>query len=488
MRSSPFPLSINDIDPSKIIGKASHEIDAETKSLLMSIAGQKKHNELDDSSMFDLAAHSDDERVQAAVGFFYTEMCRALGMTFRHTIAIKHLNALLLNLYRVYLISPNYHLSYIRQNGGYAIPERYNPQHLTSKSLANQVDGLAKLMQVDPVKGFHNSITSIGRVSRVQAISVLIDQLENDFGFSPELARHRIPAEPIQLKGEKGLIDYRESDETVRMREHVRVYNQILSEADIRLSPEGEKLYEQLCALQPTLREVDFSRFQVHRVFNRGKFTCLGRFYGPWWQVMKNRPIKKVGSADQHDWPGGLRKHIIIDGEPTVECDYSAMHIHLLYSEKGINYHELYDDGDPYLIGNGDPEFRKVVKQIFLSAISANTIKEGLGASRKELKSQEGMCLSNKELEIAFDRIKNKHSQIEEYLFSDAGIHLQRLDSDIADYVHCRMLERGIVVLSVHDSFIVQAKHHDELVEVMKETFDALGHISKPKIKSTMLS
>jgi hypothetical protein len=73
------------------------------------------------------------------------------------------------------------------------------------------------------------------------------------------------------------------------------------------------------------------SRQQVHRVFNRSSFDNGGRFYGPWWQQC----------------PKKWRREIFINDAPTIEQDYSSLHIALLYARRGINYYKQYN-GDAY--------------------------------------------------------------------------------------------------------------------------------------------
>jgi len=53
------------------------------------------------------------------------------------------------------------------------------------------------------------------------------------------------------------------------------------------------------------------------------------------------------------------RACIHIDGEPTVELDFSGMQPRLLYSWGGIQY-----NGDPYVL-NGDAELRDLFKIVF---------------------------------------------------------------------------------------------------------------------------
>jgi hypothetical protein len=73
----------------------------------------------------------------------------------------------------------------------------------------------------------------------------------------------------------------------------------------------------------PYKQVVDFSRKRLHRVFldRRHKLDRGGRFYGAWYQNI----------------PKEYRQHIMIDGAPTMELDYSALHPNLLYYHAGVD-------------------------------------------------------------------------------------------------------------------------------------------------------
>ena len=65
------------------------------------------------------------------------------------------------------------------------------------------------------------------------------------------------------------------------------------------------------------------------------------------------------------------------------------------------------------------------------------------------------------------DCVAKHHQRIEEAFFSDAGLKLMRIDSDMAEDVMLDLLRAGIVSLSIHDSFITQARHEGRLKEAM---------------------
>ena len=78
----------------------------------------------------------------------------------------------------------------------------------------------------------------------------------------------------------------------------------------------------------------------LHRVFSNRSFDQGGRFFG----------------AGHLQLPKKVRKHhIAINGSPTVELDFSAMHIRMLYHEEGIPYTD-----DPYAILCDSEEERKI--------------------------------------------------------------------------------------------------------------------------------
>ncbi|MCM2286536.1 MAG: hypothetical protein NDI81_17255 [Desulfobacula sp.] len=104
----------------------------------------------------------------------------------------------------------------------------------------------------------------------------------------------------------------------------------------------------------------------LHRVFNDASFSHGGRFYG----------------ALHLSLPRDLRRYIQIEGQDTVELDYSAFHIKMLYHMAGIDYQD-----DPYSICEG-PALRKIYKAVGLIAINAETEQKAYGAIGEELKDR----------------------------------------------------------------------------------------------------
>jgi hypothetical protein len=201
---------------------------------------------------------------------------------------------------------------------------------------------------------------------------------------------------------------------------------------------------------------IDFLEFQshfnfLHRVFNNGTFSQGGRFYGGFHlELLRN-----------------LRKRILINGEPVVEPDFSALHIRMLYHLEGIDYRE-----DPYAILCDSKEERKVFKIIFLVAINAETQKKAIYGIQKELE-ENGIPFDTdyQNLKRCLQRVKSVHGPIAKYLNTGVGLKLQNLDSRITDLILKTLTREEIPVLPVHDSFIVRERDMHRLIEVMKSSY-----------------
>jgi hypothetical protein len=193
---------------------------------------------------------------------------------------------------------------------------------------------------------------------------------------------------------------------------------------------------------------------RLHRVFNNGTFSLGGRFYG----------------AFHLEIPKDLRKCILINGEPTVEPDYSALHIRMLYHLEGIDYRE-----DPYAPISGSKEERKVYKKIFLVSINAQNETKAILAARNDLIENQIPCdLKFASIKECLGRIKAAHAPIAKYLNTGIGLRLQNMDGRITELILKTLASEHIPALPVHDSFIVREKDKDLLIEVMRASYQQI--------------
>ena len=198
--------------------------------------------------------------------------------------------------------------------------------------------------------------------------------------------------------------------------------------------------------------EIILDQEQLHRIFNMASWKLGGRAYGALHQDMVRRH---------------MRKHIRINSQPTVEIDYSAFHILMLYHLEGIDYQD-----DPYSVCEG-PEKRDIYKAVGLIAINAENDRKAYGAIRKELKDRGiPLPLSKKPLVRLVRTFRETHKPIEPYLFSGIGRTLQNIDGNIMNAILVHLMDRGILGLSVYDSVIVAEQYEDILREIMVDEYE----------------
>lgn len=312
----------------------------------------------------------------------------------------------------------------------------------------------------------------VGRLTRIRATDTLMERIRAAVRSSaPEGGTHSITdneisclplliiqqeQESIRLRDEaKKLIPYDDTPDTEDMREALREWNDfaLLHWVDLFLTDDE---FQQIGFLQgeqfdsgddheETAPGVDLTRRRLYRVFNNGSFDQGGRFYGGWWQHI----------------PSEYRRFITINWAPTRELDYSNMQAAMLYAMEG---REL--DGDAYSIDGIDPSRanRKLIKQTFFKLINAREGQKIRPPRRDQL--PEGWTWAQVQ-----EALRDKHAPIAKYLNSGIGIELQKIDSEIAEDVMHSLLEDDILVLPVHDSFVVYRAQYDRLKEEMLKAY-----------------
>jgi hypothetical protein len=211
----------------------------------------------------------------------------------------------------------------------------------------------------------------------------------------------------------------------------------------------------------------------VRRVFYRGSWFLGGRFHGGFWQQIKS----------------DYRKDILINDMRTVEIDYSGLHVSLAYALEGVT-----PPKDPYTLRPVLESFdatqqRKIVKQLALTALNANSLSATYQAFRdeQETKSNE-KSLKNRELELLLDEFINQNRTIEQYIGTDKGVELMAIDGRITSRIINRFTNLNIPVLTIHDSYIVPEGYEERLVEEMDESTEAELNGFKVKLKFEVLS
>lgn len=364
------------------------------------------------------------------------------------------LEATTCDLYANYCSDPTRYLGYSRDTSAYTLKSRYAHPLSSVTAVTTVADFLIDAGYATGMRGFYDRRSNpfggapIRRMrSRIRATDKLIGILEGDHGASVGQIGYRSDFEVIRLKNADGkLAEYQDTAAITKMRLHLHKYNDLLAHCDIRLDtstifiPDGETA-------------PDFSTKRLYRVFNHSRFDHGGRFYGGWWQTIN----------------ATKRAHILIDGEETVEVDYSAMHCRMCYDLSGKS---LPLDHDPYTIPGFEP-LRGAVKFGFLVLINLSQGQRGTATDK--VKDMIKGKSSFRDLLVGIER---KHYPIREWFRSGKGTQLQWLDSQVAESVLGYFVSRGIPCLPIHDSFIVPSSARKQLESAMKEAYAA--HIRSP--------
>lgn len=446
-----------------------------------------EYNEYDNFRWINLNRWNKAKEVEALVDHLLEGCGSRKGRGYR-----VNMTALVLDLYQSYLCDPEQYIAYSRvgksyQDAGEDHPYVKNPK-ISYDYLIGCVDHLITEKLVENRKGgrFYDEESEKfhSYVSRMRGLSALMTLVE-EYGVTPCMLSAFALEDVVILKGKGKVKKGAKKKRTVKprlkcpnnkavknMTSIIRQYNSLLerSQVDVDiecLTEEDRKaLVDQLADMNVvgTKRIVlCLSKKSVYRVFNNGSLEQGGRYYGAWWI-----------SA-----PGVVRKYITINGDPTVELDFSAMHIHLLYAVKGVNYADKMEDAytlpaGKYSLDNPDDD-RAFNKLILLTAFNAETTELATSGVFDQLRREHKLASygvrNHNPIKTRLSLLKEKHPLISDLIASGFGLKLQYWDSCIVEQVIKHFTSKGIPVLTVHDSVICQTQYAEEVTNVMLRYF-----------------
>ena len=419
---------------------------------LADLTGQSSNIYVNDSFPFTLNLTLKGLNVDSLIKELIT-LLKTKGYCQRTQRLDAHLRVILANLIKGEEVYQQRYPFYSRDPNTYRYIRRYNPLNINFKPLISCIDGLDKMKFIKNYIGFYIRKYRRGKQSRIVMKNGLMTLLKKHKITKEQL--FTLPIDAIRLKDNKNLLtDYKDTEDINKKRRVLEKHNKLLAKSNITLSKSADTHRSRI---------VDFSNHAYHRIFSQNSFTLHGRFYGPWWQSLKS-----------HE-----RKHIKIDGKPTIELDYGSLHVHLAYSKLGMNYGQ---GNDPYSIDGIDTKFREVIKLATLTSLNMKNAKYFSQTMTKRLQ-EDGLYIPN----IPYNDIKNailkKHHSIKEFFFSGVGLELMYVDSCVTEYIIKKFTSLNIPVLSIHDSYIVAKPHKDLLVKIMTNAFRYNKLKSIPVIK-----
>lgn len=408
-----------------------------------------------------------------------------------------NMRVLVLDLFESWYFDPEQQLGYYRNHNHYkfkpraGVDDRYvlNP-HITSTFFVGAVKYLitenyvidhpgghfkddlgnvvaAFVSRISPTEKFaeicQKHKLTIDMVGKFREAELIILKPEKDKRTKKEKAFDELAGKP-EISTEP--VKYTDNSNTRRMRRIVRTYNTLMDNTYLDLDAnclsgiDRDELVKDLTNYDVENPDIilKLSKNNVYRVFNNGDatFTQGGRYYGSWW----------IGC------PSILRKYITINGNPTIELDYSGIHIQLLYALKGVNFAALKQDA--YELDDGIPD-RDLNKLILLTAINATGVHKTASSVFNELRDDKELLkygiTDHEPIKRKLDLLKAKHNLIQEYITSGKGIALQYFDSMVIEQLIAHFTSRNIPILTIHDSVICEAQYARELKEKMLELY-----------------
>lgn len=232
-------------------------------------------------------------------------------------------------------------------------------------------------------------------------------------------------------------------------------------------------------------RVIDTSHIWQKRVFLKKRSSDVtyftGRFYGGFWQ--------SIGQSD--------RSHLKINMETVgKELDYSALHPTLAYclADKTMPQDVYACD----FVGSENfgsaKSWRKVCKRALLIAINASTFKSAKGALANYLlesfpalypaviEDSDGAKQrrpARRDAKKILDAVIDCNSDIRDFIHSDYGIKLQRIDADIMAQVQKRNRALDIPILGVHDSILFPDSRTADVSSIFYEELE----LAKSKLR-----
>lgn len=378
----------------------------------------------------------------------------------------KNFKVLILDLYICWKESPSQWLGVSMSSRDYeAVNSRYNALHI-SPIVISMIKHMKELGWIDYIQGFRLP-EKRGYVTRIRPTQVMIDRFvstplkKSDCPVHPDkeviILTKRDPKVDSGTLKKAPRIQYKDTIETSRMRSELKAYNSLLGGTLIDLGPDSPQFVMQVNRKGEEERiRIAGSRKTVERIFSRGSFEYHGRFYGGFWQRLNEEN----------------RKLIHIDGKSTVEVDFKALHVKLLYAL--TNNFSVYEH-DPYIIEwpeslshIREDNRRGVVKSLILFSLNANCLKSAYRSFRQDCKKGvPEKRLRDKELQLIIDSFLRYHPFMKHCLGADLGISLMNYDGKITAEIMRLLTKLNVPVLSIHDSYIVQREQFTNLRSAM---------------------
>lgn len=380
------------------------------------------------------------------------------------------LRVLILNLYVAWKDDPSLNIGVSMSNSGYHTNSRYNALHISRVF----IDLIRCAVRVGLV-GIAAGSEWAGRTTRIWAEGPLIDLFMRAKISLLDICSYPNRETIVLSMGKGHWLPYEDNADIVQHRLIMQAYNDLIHTTFVDVPAlENPIIVIPTSPLSKRRNQIQISQNQKfsNRIFYRGDWDFGGRIHGGFWQQM----------------PKVWRPHIFINDLPTVEADYSGLHIAMLY---GIEGKVL--EGDAYTLDLPTTlaanEMRQLVKSLSLIAINAGSEVKAFQAFRQKQPTGSPLKrLTNEELSSVLNAFKDRHPAIAHHICSDMGVRLMAIDGRITTRIMGLFTRENVPVLTLFDSYVVNKSHADELGVAMRDALNAEVPGATTAIKGIPLS
>ena len=252
-------------------------------------------------------------------------------------------------------------------------------------------------------------------------------------------------------------IDYEDDEQTEGWRDQVQRINVALDAADITFDAGNGVING--CRV-PNVGVAVHER-TLHRVFNNGLWTNGGRLFGGFWQGLQRE----------------LRPAIRIDVRAVASLDFSSMFLQLLYAMKAkvpTPDGDLYEGIDPIEGWPAEPEQRNAIRDVIKANVNAMFFRKPSRIGKPHILLPNSAQVLSKGMTGAVleERLKAKHPKVAKWMGAEGiGYELFFHESEIMIATVLSCLDRGVVVLPIHDGLLVAEPHKEVARAAMQEAF-----------------
>ena len=331
--------------------------------------------------------------------------------------------------------------------GNYTTANRIHKQKLSVLRAKHVIEVLDKEGFITYYKGFN-----VNKDFNMKTCLIMSDELHKM--IDPKLARKyglkRDPTSYIEIKDKNdktiflSITDFRGYSVHVKFMEK---YNNFLARNSVEVIDE--------CTGEMNKCATIYKRVFSENLEGAGRFYATGKF-----QVLKSR----------------TRKYMLINKQTVTEVDVSNFHPRILYTLEGV---KLPDEWDAYdinslqWIANDKAYVRNFLKGAYLSVLFSDNEDQAVSSVLQKANKDKNIQINSKVLaQKVVSEILNKNESIRQHFFKDRlWAKLQNIDSRFAKFVIDKHLEKDIVCLGWHDSWVVPEDKHQFLIDTMKEAW-----------------